>query len=129
MKKLVALALAVIMSMVFINSASAANTFGSVNVGPWDRGYTQTVDGSGQYGRITLEGTAGSYADAYVEVYSDGQWRSPTINDPDLGYLLLNTGVSRDTTNYFFEKGKKYRLYVSTIGSDYSAKGYIRTYD
>ncbi len=129
MKKLFALALAVIMSMVFINTASAANTYGSVNVGPWDRGYTQTVDGSGQYGRITLEGTAGSHADASVEVYYDGQWHIPNISQPDIGYLLLQDGVSRDTTNYFFEKGKKYRLYVSTIGSDYSAKGYIRTYD
>ncbi|WP_224930532.1 hypothetical protein [Bacillus safensis] len=129
MKKIIALVFAVIMSVAFTSTASAANTFGSVNVPPRSTGYTETVDGQGQYGRITLEGTVGSYPYAFVEVYSNGQWKQPTINDPELGFLSLINNVSRDTDNYYFEKGKKYRLYVSTLAEEYSAKGYIRTYD
>ncbi|WP_366561792.1 hypothetical protein AB0R65_14485 [Bacillus velezensis] len=127
MKKLFALALAVIMSMVFINSASAASTYESVNVGPWESKYTGVVEGQGQYGRITLQGTAGSGADAWVEVYTNGNWYMPNVHEREFGWLALLDGVSTDTTNYYFEKGKKYRLGVS--GNGYGAKGYIRTYD
>ncbi|MDQ0816088.1 hypothetical protein QF033_000666 [Bacillus pumilus] len=129
MKKLIALILTFVMSLVFINSASAASTFESVTVGGWDNAYTSPVDGQGQYGRITLQGTAGSQAYAFVEVYYNGTWHRPTVNEPDFGWLWLGSGVSQDTTNYYMEKGKKYRLYVNTTGSNYTAKGYIRTYD
>lgn len=128
MKKLIALVLTFIMSLVFINSASAASTFESITVGSRENSVsTSPVDGQGQYGRITLQGPSGSGAFAFVEIYQNGTWHRPNIHEHGFGWLWLSDGVSEATNNYYMEKGKKYRLSVST--SDYSAKAYIRTYD
>ncbi|WP_036725907.1 hypothetical protein [Paenibacillus sp. FSL R7-277] len=97
----------------------------SITVDPVNHGFSNPINGAGQYGKITLESVGKANLFVYYNT-GNGVWTQMNISDPGTGFILLDAGEGSKSLNFFMNLGWQYKVNVSAY--THIAKGYLRNY-